>query len=58
MDFTFTVNVHIERTEGKFATKDEMEEQLIQALADANPNQLDGDDGGVYEVTDWDIESV
>jgi len=50
--FTFTVNVTAERTEGKFATRDELQEQIQEALEGADPSQLDGENGGVYEVTE------
>lgn len=40
MDFSFIVNASVERTEGKFAAKDELEEQLVEALEGANPGSL------------------
>jgi len=58
MDFTLTVNVSVERTEGKFATKDELREQIIDAIDSANPQQIEGESGGQYEVTIWDVEEA
>jgi hypothetical protein len=55
MDFHFTVHVTIERTEGKFATKDELQEQIIEALESANPGAITGENDGEYEVTDWEV---
>ena len=56
--FSFTVNVTLERTEGKFAGKDEMEEQIMEALEYANPSSIDGigaDGTSNYEVVDWEV---
>jgi hypothetical protein len=54
--FTFTVEVTLERTEGKFAARDELAEQLVEALDYANPSSVDGvgaDGTSTYEVVDW-----
>jgi len=55
MQFTFTVNATVERTEGKFASRDEIEAQLQEALDSANPETCEGENGGQYEVTEWDV---
>ena len=58
--FSFTVEVEVERTEGKFAPKDEIEEQLQEALDMANPSSIDGvgaDGTSSYEVTNWEVTS-
>lgn len=57
--FRFVVEVELERLEGKFAGRDEMAEELQQALDDANPSQVDGigaDGLSSYEVVDWTVE--
>lgn len=54
--FVFQVEVVLERTEGKFAPRDEMEEQIQEAIDSANPGSVDGigsDGTSSYEVTDW-----
>ena len=56
MEFSYTVNVSVERSEGKFASRDELGEQIQQALDDANPDSLEGENGGTYEITDWEVE--
>jgi hypothetical protein len=56
MHFDFHISVDVERTEGKFASRDEMEEQVREALEGADPGQLDGENGGMYETTDWTVE--
>jgi hypothetical protein len=55
MDFTFTVNVECERIEGKFASKDELADQLFETLDGADPQQLTGENDGEYEVTKWEV---
>jgi hypothetical protein len=56
--FIFTVTVEVEREEGKFATRDELQEQIMEALEGADPNQLDGENGGVYAVTNWEVSDA
>lgn len=54
--FTFEVTVYVERTEGKFATRDELSDQLREAIEAADPGCIEGDEGGQYDVTSWDVE--
>ena len=55
MRFVFTVEIEATRVEGKFATKDELADQIQEALESADPSQLDGDDGGQYSIDDWTV---
>jgi len=55
MRFTFTVNIEIEHSTGKFATRDEIEEQVTQALTDADQGEWTGDSGGEYQTVDWEV---
>lgn len=55
MTFTFTVTVEVERTEGKFATREELAEQILEALESAVPDQLEGENGGQYEVQSFEV---
>jgi hypothetical protein len=55
MQFSFTVNVETERTEGKFASKDELADQIQEAIESADPGELEGENGGTYEVTSWEV---
>lgn len=57
MDFTFTVTVTVERTEGKFASRDDIEAQLTEALEGADPGSIDGENEGTYETTEWTVEA-
>lgn len=58
MSFTFTVTVEVERTQGKFATREELAEQIIAELEGANPGTLEGENGGEYEVSDFSVEET
>lgn len=58
MDFAFTVNVGVERSEGKFAAREEIEEQIQEALEGADPGEYEGANGGRYETTDWAVNTV
>jgi hypothetical protein len=57
MQFTFTVSVTVERTEGKFASRDEIEEAITEWLDAANEGSVEGENGGQYDVTDWSVEA-
>jgi hypothetical protein len=57
--FTYTVEVEVERVEGKFASRDEVAEQLQEALESADPGSIDGigsDGTSGYEVTSWSVD--
>lgn len=58
MQFTFQVSVEAERSQGKFASKDELAEQIQQAIDDANPQSLTGDNGGEYDIVTWEVEDI
>lgn len=56
--FEFTVAVEVERVEGKFAPKDEIADQLREAIDMANPSTVDGvgaDGTSSYEVVEWEV---
>lgn len=57
--FTFTVNVEVTRESGKFATRDEMADQIRDALESADPGYLSGigyDGDSEYIVDGWEVE--
>lgn len=56
MEFSFIVNASVERSQGRFSTREDIEEQLIEALDSANPGSITGENDGEYEVTDWSVE--
>lgn len=55
MRFQFTVDVEVERSEGKFASRDELEAMILEWLESANEGTLEGENGGQYEVTDYEV---
>jgi len=60
MKFTFTVEVEVERIQGKFATRDEIEATIQEWLEGANEGSVDGvgaDGESEYEVADWAVSS-
>lgn len=61
MRFKIEVEVEVERVEGKFASRDEIEEQIVEAISDADPGTIDGvgaDGDSSYEVVAWDAAAV
>lgn len=59
MHFTYTVNVEVQRAykaeEGKFASRDDLGEQLLEAIESANPDGLYGENGEIYSVEKWEV---
>jgi len=58
MEFHYTVRVLVDRTEGLFASREEIAEQIREELEAAEPGALEGEEGGVYEVTEFEVEEV
>ena len=59
MRVKFTVEAEVERISGKFASKDEIEGEIQQALDEANPGSVSGvgaDGDSEYEVNDWTVQ--
>lgn len=56
MRFEYKISVEVERIQGKFATKDELSEQIEEELASADPGNLYSADDAEYEVTGWGVE--
>lgn len=56
MYFVFTVQVEVERDTGKFASREELENLIAEALANADEGSWTGDDGGEYSTTTWDVQ--
>jgi hypothetical protein len=57
--FSYTIDVEVDRSQGKFASRDELEDQLREAINDAlesaDPGTLEGEAGGEYETTSWEV---
>lgn len=58
MDFQFIVSASVERDEGKFASRDELAEQITDAILSADPGSLEGEAGGTYSVISWTVEDA
>jgi hypothetical protein len=59
--FKFTVTVELDRESGKFASRDEMAEQITDALESADPGYVSGIGAygdSEYSVTDWTVEEA
>lgn len=59
--FTFTIEVTLERESGKFASRDEMADALVDVLEQADPGTVDGigsDGDSYYTVSDFTVEEV
>lgn len=59
--FEFTVRVEVTREQGKFATREDMADQIREALEGADPGGLYnlGDDGNSdYMVDSWEVEDA
>lgn len=59
MQFTFTVTAEVERVTGKFASREEIAEQILEALEGADPGSISGvgaDGSSEYEVTSFDVQ--
>lgn len=56
MYFEFMVKVEVERTEGKFASKGEIAEQIVEALEGADPQSYYCENGGQYETVNFEVE--
>lgn len=56
MKIKFLVEVELERTEGKFVSKDDAAHALREELEAANPGALSIDESE-YDVADWTISN-
>lgn len=61
MKFTFTVEIEVDRVEGKFAARDEIAEELLNEIEGNAPTEVYGvgaDGDSTYEVTDYSVTEV
>lgn len=56
MRLIFEVAVEVAHRQGKFASRDELAEQIKDELEGAIPGDLYGDEDGEYEVEDSSVE--
>ncbi|GAA4660363.1 hypothetical protein [Arthrobacter cryoconiti] len=58
--FTFTVEVSTERTEGKFASREDQAQAILEELEGADPSEISGigaDGDSTYEIVNWEVTS-
>jgi predicted XRE-type DNA-binding protein len=53
--FTFTVDVDVDRDQGKFATREELAAQIQEAIEQADPGSMEGENGGQYSTSQWEV---
>lgn len=53
--FVFTVTVAVERTDGRFVSREAIRDELVDALESADPGSLSVEDSE-YETVDFAIE--
>lgn len=57
MQFRFIIEASAERTEGKFAGREEIEQLFISDLENAQPDLSGLENGGSYEVSDFNVSA-
>ena len=55
MRFRFVVECEVERSEGKFASREDIGGQIQEELENADPGSLTGENDGTYDVVSWDV---
>lgn len=58
MRFEFKVVVEVERDEGKFESREDLGEQIRDEIESADPGSLEGDNGGQYSTSLFEVEEV
>jgi hypothetical protein len=57
MNIVVVLQVEVERDEGKFASREELEEKILDEVSSADPSILSTDDDATYSVTSWEAET-
>lgn len=58
MKVYLVVEAELERTEGLFASRDELADQLKDEVEGADPGSVEGSEGGQYDVASWEAYEV
>lgn len=48
------ISVELNHVQGKFASREELVDALIEEVQD--PSEVEGSEGGIYVVDQWDVE--
>lgn len=57
MDIVVVLQVTAERDEGKFASREEIEELVLEEVSGADPGILSTSDDATYSTTTWEPET-
>lgn len=55
MRLKFVVEIELERSEGKFESKDSLATQIQEAIENADYGDWTGDNEGTYSTVTWDV---
>lgn len=55
MKITLIVEVELRHTQGKFASKEDLTEKLIEEVEGSDPGTVESDDGAEYEVDSFEV---
>jgi hypothetical protein len=59
--FKILVEVEVERTQGLFAARDEMVDQIVESIESADPGSLSGigaNGDSEYDVLSWEVSEA
>jgi len=57
MLFQFLVTAEVSHSEGRFSTRDDLDQLITDAIEQANPGDLTGENDGEYTIDTWTVES-
>lgn len=52
---TVTIEIDLDREQGKFAAGDDLAEMIAAEIEGADPGEVETDEGATYSVTTWDV---
>lgn len=55
---TYKIIATLDHVSGKFASKEEISSQILDELENLSIGILEGDNGGEYEITGWEITEL
>lgn len=57
MLFTFQTTVEVDHTSGKFVSRDEISDEISEAIESADPGSIDVSESE-YETTVWEVTDI
>lgn len=58
MEFVFEIRATADYQQGKFASRDDLSEQIQSELESADPGSLTSENDGEYEISNWEVEEI